>query len=162
MAVWAIIGSAGALVGLFIPQGRDTLRRYGLVLAAVVAVLATASSLYLSEIAGLEPCRYCWMQRIFMYPMAVILPIAIFRRDFAVRIYGFALAGIGLAISVYHSYLQLFPPPGGSCDPSNPCTLTLVKALGFFTIPMMTGMCFVAIIISLALARPSNKVKNHE
>src|SRR3954462_12692478 len=49
-------------------------------MAWVVAMLATVGSLYFSEIAHYEPCRLCWFQRIAMYPLAVILGIATFRR----------------------------------------------------------------------------------
>ncbi|MBI3559387.1 disulfide bond formation protein B, partial [Candidatus Gottesmanbacteria bacterium] len=37
-----------------------------------VATVATAGSLYFSEIARLTPCVLCWYQRILMYPLVLI------------------------------------------------------------------------------------------
>ena len=42
-----------------------------LALAFVVAAVATAGSLYFSEVAHFTPCRLCWYQRICMYPLAL-------------------------------------------------------------------------------------------
>jgi disulfide bond formation protein DsbB len=60
---------------------RSGLQGQGLALAALVAAVATAGSLYLSEGAHLVPCRLCWYQRTMMYPLAVILVVAAQRRD---------------------------------------------------------------------------------
>jgi hypothetical protein len=57
------------------------LARYGLWAAWIVAVLATATSLTLSEIYHLVPCVLCWYQRICMFPLVVILGVGILRRD---------------------------------------------------------------------------------
>ena len=62
-------------------------------------LVAMLGSLYYSEVAGFMPCEYCWYQRIAMYPLVVILGIAIVRRDDAVRRYVFALAIPGGIIS---------------------------------------------------------------
>ena len=45
--------------------------------AWLVALLATVGSLYFSEIAGFVPCTLCWYQRIAMYPLVVILGVAL-------------------------------------------------------------------------------------
>ena len=77
--------------------------------AFVVAVLATAGSLYFSEVAQFKPCRLCWYQRIAMYPLVVILGIAAWRGDPGVRRYAAPLAAIGAVISTYHYLLEWFP-----------------------------------------------------
>ena len=147
------------LLRLFVPARFDALRvsvrGLGPVLGGLVAVLATAGSLWFSEGANFPPCELCWYQRIAMYPLAVILPIAAVRRDDGVRIYGLALAGIGLAISAWHNYIETFPDrdPGG-CDPTNPCTIRWVEGLGFWTIPRMAALSFALIIAALVLDRP--------
>ncbi|MFB6177736.1 MAG: disulfide bond formation protein B, partial [Halobaculum sp.] len=45
-------------------------------LATTVALVATAGSLYFSEVMGLIPCELCWVQRILMYPLVVVLAVA--------------------------------------------------------------------------------------
>jgi disulfide bond formation protein DsbB len=127
----------------------------GPMLAGIVAILATAGSLWFSEGAHFPPCELCWYQRIAMYPLAVVLPIAAWRRDAGIRPYALAIAGIGLAVSAWHNYIETFPDrdPGG-CDPTNPCTIRWVEGLGFWTIPRMAALCFVLIITLLVLDRP--------
>jgi disulfide bond formation protein DsbB len=130
----------------------------GPALGAIVAVLATAGSLWFSEGAHFPPCELCWYQRIAMYPLALILVMAAVRRDQGVRPYGMALAGAGLAVSLWHNYIETFPDrdPGG-CDPNNPCTIRWVEGLGFWTIPRMAAVCFLLILVVLALDRPPTK-----
>ena len=134
---------------------RAALAGSGPALGAVVAVLATAASLWFSEGAGFPPCDLCWYQRIAMYPLAVLLPLAAARRDARIRLYGIVLAGLGLTVSAWHNFIETFPhrDPGG-CDPANPCTVRWVEGLGFWTIPRMAALSFVLIIVVLALDRP--------
>jgi disulfide bond formation protein DsbB len=135
---------------------RDLLAAQGLWLGALVAGVATAGSLYLSEGAHLVPCRLCWFQRTMMYPLAVILLIAALRRDWGIRPYALALCSIGLALSTWHYLVEWFPDlegVGGSCDPTNPCSaLPLPRRYGYITIPFMAGSAFVFVGSVLALA----------
>lgn len=144
----------GSLVGFGVaasrPSGRESLRENALTLAAIVAVGATLGSLYMSEVADFVPCEMCWFQRIAMYPLAVILPIAAIRKHRSVLDYGLVLASIGLVISTYHTQLQMFPEQGSSCSLSAPCTAKWVEALGWMTLPQMAWICF-ALIAGLSL-----------
>ena len=127
----------------------------GVALAGIVAVTATVGSLWFSKGAHFPPCELCWYQRIAMYPLALVLPIAAWRRDTSIRAYGIALATGGLLISAWHNYIETFPSrdPGG-CDPTNPCTVRWVEGLGFWTIPRMAAVAFVLILTLLGLDRP--------
>ena len=116
------------------------------VLAALVAVVATGGSLYLSEVAHFTPCALCWYQRCAMYPLAVLLSLAAWRREQTIRPYVLALASLGLAVSTYHYLVEWFPElEGSACDPTNPCALVWVRLFGYMSIPMMAGTAFVAI-----------------
>jgi disulfide bond formation protein DsbB len=125
--------------------------------AATVALVATAGSLYLSEGADFPPCRLCWFQRIGMYPLAVVLPIAAWRRDRQVRWYALPLAIGGGAISIWHILVERFPSleSGASCDVTNPCSTIWVERLGYLTIPTMALSGFVLIALLLALPEES-------
>ncbi len=86
-----------------------------------------------------------------MYPLAVILLVGALRRDRAVRMYGLPLSVVGLGISIWHYFLQVFPNlEGGSCDPNNPCSARLVEVFGFISIPFMAGAGFLLISVLLA------------
>lgn len=117
-------------------------------LASGVAIIATLGSLYLSESVGLVPCQLCWYQRIAMYPLAIILPIAAFRRDPMVRLPAAVLATIGAGIAAYHRLIQAYPSlDSGSCSAVGPsCSSPLIKEFGFITIPYMALSAFLLIL----------------
>ena len=73
-------GRSSSTVGRLLRSAARELMRVvddaALWLAFIVAAVATAGSLYFSEVANYVPCRLCWFQRIAMYPLAVILLIA--------------------------------------------------------------------------------------
>jgi disulfide bond formation protein DsbB len=121
-------------------------------LAWLVAAGATLGSLYFSEVANYTPCRLCWYQRIAMYPLAVILLVAMLRRDRAVKWYAVPVAGIGAAISAYHYLIEWKPSfDSGSCDVTVPCTIPWFRELGFVTLAFMAFAGFVAIITLLTV-----------
>ncbi len=123
--------------------------------AWAVATTCTLGSLYLSEVAHFPPCELCWYQRIAMYPLAVILGVAALRRDTSVRWYVVPVAGIGLAISVYHYLLERFPDSVASaCTTDVPCTTVWVWKFHFLSIPGMAGIGFAAIIALVLQALP--------
>jgi disulfide bond formation protein DsbB len=136
---------------------RDALADGGLFLAAAVAVVATLGSLYLSEFANFVPCELCWFQRIFMYPLSVILTIAAFRRDVSIRIYAIPLALIGAAISTYHYLVERFPDQVSfECNTEVPCSVTLVWKFHYLSIPGMAWLGFLTIAVLLAYSRPKS------
>lgn len=127
----------------------DSLSGYELWMGAGIALAATLGSLYLSEIEHLIPCRLCWFQRIFMYPLVIVLGVAAWRRDAAARLSATILATIGLVISIYHYLLQHFPSlESGACDPSAPCSAAYIWQWNFLSIPYMAGSAF-ALILTL-------------
>ena len=164
MATFFGVMLLGAAAGTTVATGRrssrSALTEAALPLAAAVAVGATAGSLYFSESAGFVPCELCWFQRIAMYPMSVMLPLAALRRDRSVLPYALALSVIGLGISAYHTQLQLFPDQGSFCDATNPCTGRWVEVFGWMTIPQMAGLSFalIASLSSLAILTPPKEL----
>jgi disulfide bond formation protein DsbB len=165
LAVAAELGTATAVVLTVGSRFSPALRRLrrqavegmapsALALAAVVAAVCTAGSLYFSEVAHFPPCHLCWLQRFCMYPLVPILGFAAWRRAGWVRPYALALALIGACISTYHVALEHHPEWESSvCDPKNPCTLIWVKRLGYLTIPTMALSGFALIITLLVISR---------
>jgi len=112
----------------------------------LVSTIATFGSLFFSEIMKYEPCKLCWLQRIFMYPLPVIVGLALIRKDYN-QIWSFlSLASIGFIISLYHNYIMLFPPELGSCGRVS-CTTDYFNLFGFITIPLMALIAFLLIIV---------------
>ena len=129
-------------------------------MAWAVATTATLGSLFYSEVIHFPPCELCWFQRIFMYPLSILLLIAAVRREAVAKIYTLPLAVIGLAISIWHYLIQIYPSlDGGACDPSNPCSSRWVEVFGFISIPFMAGAGFIVIAVLLAfyVKAPANE-----
>ena len=126
---------------------RQALSTHGVYLAWVIALAATLGSLYFSEVRELIPCELCWYQRIFMYPLAIILGIAAYRNDPGIGVYTAPLAWVGAAIAAFHYLLQMVPLLGSlaTCGGGVPCTEVEVEFLGFITLPLLSLVAFVAI-----------------
>lgn len=134
---------------------RSFFRNYGIYLAWLVSLVATAGSLYLSEVLHYEPCRLCWFQRIFMYPQVIILGIAAYRNDRSAVIYAIPLSAIGGSISLYHYAEQKIPALYRllPCKVGIPCNFDYLNWWGFVTIPFMALIAFILIIVCLSAAR---------
>jgi disulfide bond formation protein DsbB len=125
------------------------------VAAWVVAALATVGSLYFSEVARFEPCTLCWYQRIAMYPLVVILGVAMVGRGGRRPTGVIALAAVGAAISAYHVALEWIPGlDTGACSAAVPCTLVWFRALGIFSLPTLALTAFLLIITLLLVRDP--------
>ncbi|MCM3747257.1 disulfide oxidoreductase [Paenibacillus pasadenensis] len=123
-------------------------QKYRLYFAWIVALTATLGSLYFSEIRGFIPCDLCWYQRIFMYPLAIILGIAVYKGDRAVVRYVIPLAWIGIAIALYQNLLIWNPSMAGlvPCKSGIPCNVDYLNWLGFITIPLLSLTAFTLIL----------------
>ena len=134
--VRALIGDQAGVFGLAVSAG------------------ATLGSLALSEIFDQAPCELCWYQRIFMYPLPILILVALVRKTREGRFGVVALAAIGSVISVWHLIVQ-WVPGAGSCDLSNPCSSRILEFLGFVSTPAMALVAFVATAITMLIWRPT-------
>ncbi|NTY01809.1 disulfide bond formation protein B [Deinococcus sp. JMULE3] len=130
--------------------------------AWVVSLIATLGSLYFSEIRHFNPCILCWFQRIFMYPLAVILGVAALTGDLRVRRYALPLAGTGVLIALYQNLETWGVVPvlrACSADPSASCgTPWPVWGMNsplntILTIPVLSMIAFTLIIALLSWRR---------
>lgn len=114
-------------------------------LAFALALVSTIGSLYYSGVVHFRPCRLCWWQRIFMYPLVPLLGISALRRDRAAAIYALPFVVGGLAYGAYHAQLRWFPSQGSSCEAEAACTSVWVNTFGFVSIPFMAFCGFLGI-----------------
>jgi len=129
-----------------------------------VAVLATVASLYLSEVLLFVPCSLCWVQRIFMYPLVILLGIATARRDVQIVPYAMPLVIVGACFSLYHTILQKLPRHADmpACGPVS-CQGDYLNWFGFITIPMLALTAFLLILAGLiAIAKIQQAESNRE
>ncbi|WP_336345558.1 disulfide bond formation protein B [Halalkalicoccus ordinarius] len=121
-----------------------------LALGTLFAAVATAGSLYFSEVLGLVPCELCWYQRIFMYPLIPVLGIAAIENRPDVYRTALALAVPGAGIAAYHSAIQRLG--GESCSIGSGCTTIQYELLGL-SIPNMAFLAFVLVSVAVLAAR---------
>ena len=110
--------------------------------------VATIGSLYFSEVLHFEPCNLCWYQRILMYPLVIILGIAVIKKDYKIGVYSFPIASIGSCIAFYHYLIQKVPSLSTDklCG-RIPCTGDYINWFGFITIPLLALLAFLIICI---------------
>lgn len=128
-------------------------------LAWIIALVATAGSLFFSEVMQLPPCVLCWYQRIAMYPLVLIIGIGIITRDSRMKIYALPISLIGLAISIYHNllYYGILPESIAPCTEGISCTSRQIEWLGFITIPLMALTAFVLVNMCLLFYKPAKE-----
>jgi len=113
-----------------------------------IALIATAGSLFFSEVLKYIPCNLCWYQRIFMYPLVILLGVASAKKDDKISLYILILSSIGGLISLYHYLIQKVPALhelGNACG-IVPCNTEYINWFGFITIPFLALVAFVLII----------------
>lgn len=127
-------------------EDKDT--RWMLVFGAwLVATSATLGALFMGEVMGLTPCVLCWYQRIFMFPLVLILALGLFPFDPKVIRYALPLAVIGLLIAGFHVLLtmDIIPEALAPCRQGVPCKTVQIEWFGFVTIPLLSFLAFLAI-----------------
>jgi len=131
-------------------------RTWWLLLAAwLVALSATLGALFIGEVMGETPCLLCWYQRIFMFPLALILLIACVKEDAGIWRYALPLALIGAGFALYHSLLYggIIAEPIVQCGAGPSCSGANMSLFGWLPIPFLSLIAFSAISIFLFLAR---------
>jgi disulfide bond formation protein DsbB len=149
-----VVALVCALAALVSPSARATVVGWAraiapqsVVFAWIVATVTTLGSLYYSEHAGFIPCELCWYQRIVMYPLVIVLGVAMLRRDRAVWITTLVFVGIGAPLSLYHWLVERVPAfeESSSCSPITPCSTPWFEKLGFVTLAWMAMSAFLLI-----------------
>ncbi|PWW27910.1 disulfide bond formation protein DsbB [Cytobacillus oceanisediminis] len=135
-------------------------RRENLLFTAwAVSILAMFGSLYFSEIRQYEPCELCWYQRIMMYPFAVILGLAVIKKDYRISLYTMVLSAVGAGTSIYHYSIQkisFMADHAATCG-RVPCTGQYINWFGFITIPFLALIAFIIIFICSYLVWKNSK-----
>jgi disulfide bond formation protein DsbB len=128
--------------------------RWTLVFAGwLVAAISTLGALFLSEVMGIAPCVLCWYQRIFMFPLVLVLAAGLFPFDPRVVRYALPLSIGGWLVGVFHLLLTAgyVPKSATPCTQGIPCSQVQVEWFGFLTIPLLSVIAF-SIIAALLIS----------
>jgi disulfide bond formation protein DsbB len=122
-----------------------------LFVAWIVAMASTLSAIFIGEIMGQSPCVLCWHQRIFMFPLAIILAVASYRSDTGIWRYALPISAIGWIIAAYHTllYVGVLPTPIIPCGIGPSCSSADMTILGGIPLPMLSLVGFTTITILL-------------
>lgn len=131
-----------------------------LVLAWLIALVATLSALFIGEVMGQSPCELCWYQRVAMFPLAWILGIAAFRGAMDFDWYALPLALAGLTVAAFHNlvYFGILPEAIHQCGAGPSCTdSSAMQIFGAVPIPLLSLLSFLIIVILLITVRRTNR-----
>lgn len=130
------------------------LKKHHFRIAFLMALTAILGSLIYSEIFKFPPCTFCWWQRIFMYPQAIVLGIGIWQKDVKIWMTSIILSGIGLLFSIIHIMIQsgIIGESAACIQGGLSCAKIDVLIFGWITIPIMCLTLFAGILTFAYLA----------
>lgn len=126
-----------------------------LFLCWLLASISTTGSLFFSHVMGFAPCVLCWYQRIFLFPLVIVLARGLFPFDKSVVRYALPLALAGWLTALYHNllYAGIIPASIQPCSRGVSCTEKYINLFGFLSIPMLSLLSFTTLIFLLILLK---------
>ncbi len=133
--------------------------QFAALLAWVTSLAGLLGSLFFSIFMHLPPCDLCWYQRIFMYPLVVVIAVGFLLKDKRMALYALPLSIIGGLIAIYHNllYYDIIPEKLAPCSQGVSCTDELLRVFGFVDIPLMSLLGFSVITVALFIYHKSQK-----
>jgi len=130
-----------------------------LTMAWVTALIATLSAVFIGEVLGRTPCVLCWYQRIFMFPLVLVLGVACYRGDLGAWRYALPLAGVGAGFAAYHTllYWRVIEPEIVACSAEASCSGAGMAIFGSIPLPLLSLIAFTFVVLSLFLVRFHSK-----
>src|SRR5882724_4143489 len=83
------------------------LANWGLWIGFLITLAGTAMTLYYSDVLGILPCGWCWIQRVFLWPQTVLFAVALWRRERIIAEYSIGFSILGGLAALYQHYLQM-------------------------------------------------------
>jgi disulfide bond formation protein DsbB len=134
---------------MFLDKLEEYCQRWGLLAAWIIAIIGTVGSLFASNVLKLEPCSFCWYQRIFLFPLAIILGMAYFKKDKSIIYYVLPLIAIGGFIALYQSLTTIFTSIPACVKCKNYVEFSQMFGVSKF-IPFLSFLGFLVMFIALA------------
>ena len=94
-----------------------------------------------------------------MYPLAILIPLGIIKKDKYIADLSLALAIPGTLVAVFHNllYYGIIPESQAPCALGVSCTTKFFEWAGFITIPFLSLAGFLVIVGSLLIWRKAKK-----
>lgn len=121
----------------------------------LVTIGGVATTLLYSEVFGFVPCSLCWLQRVALYPQALLSVVAYKVKDQVLfPLYGIFLSAFGLVVAIYQYIYQAIPDDVREsgimpclADGSADCSKTVMEVFGFVTFPFLSAVIFAFLIV---------------
>jgi disulfide bond formation protein DsbB len=136
------------------------LAKYALPLGFFGTLAAMLFSLYYTYGLQVIPCELCWFQRIFVYSLVFVFGMAWYKNDKKIFDYTMLLSGVGLAIAVYHHYLQLgynLLKPCSTAPFAVDCAVPTFVEFDFVTFPLMAAVILGGVLLLSYTAKKFSK-----
>jgi disulfide bond formation protein DsbB len=118
----------------------------------ITSFCVVAIPLLYQYIFGLPPCMLCWMQRICVWPVALMSMLALYRKQISLlKPYLSMMLSIGIVIAIYHYSEQFNVAPitisCGAVGQSVSCGGIDVIVFNFLTIPLMSAFAQMSLLM---------------
>lgn len=154
-----LAATLSVLAGLFFKKTREVIlsQDYFLFvqLIGIVAIISTLGALTYQYVYSTEVCILCWWQRIWMFPIEIMVGVSLWYRVRVVHLMTLISSAIGLFFAAYHYYYHFLgfvlgrtvslPCDLGGLLPA--CTESPILIFKFITIPFMALVAFLAIFV---------------
>lgn len=153
----------------FVPKMRAHITAFSytklLGLIGILATIATLGALVYQFVYLTPVCLDCWWQRIFMFPLEIIVLVSLFTRNKLNHILIGVMASCGILLSAHHysKHFDRYVMGNAALAPCSPtpgeplCGLAPTLTFGFITIPFMALIAFAAILWLSYLAHQKSK-----
>lgn len=112
------------------------IHHYSNIALPVLFIGAALSSLVYEIVFGFEPCLLCWYQRIAIFGVGIISLTGDIRSNKTIQKQIFIFSVLGLAVSIFHNYIDIFPSGLDVCGTGVSCLKRYIYEFGYITIPM--------------------------
>ncbi len=144
--------------GLSYTKIESAIHNHKLLIVSIITLCATIGSLIYSNVIGYPPCWLCWMQRVAIYPIAILGITGLVRNEKSILPYIKVLAWTGWVIALYHIFIYYTGYSPLPCDASATCTARYVYEFGFMTIPLMSFSVLSAVLVVLGARKGEQTV----
>lgn len=131
----------------------STISKYTSLILRVILIGCALGSLTYELVFGYAPCLLCWYQRMTLFPLAILVLTANIRTSRLLQNQVLILSGIGFVFSLIHNYIDIFPGGPDICGSGPSCLLRYVHTFGFVTIPLMSAITLLSVIVFTLVAR---------
>ncbi len=125
-------------------------------LAWVMALVATGASIFFIEILGNPVATLCWVERMLIFGLLLLLTMGVIDRNFSVKRFGLPFLVVGIPASFFQQlvHLDIIKVAEESCTIGFICTAKYFELFGFIT---QATLCLTAFLV---IAFCLYKIKN--